>query len=252
METGRAFAPLARLGRFSAWDSSLSEAAVVGFEYGYALETPEGLIIWEAQFGDFANGAQVIIDQFLVAAEDKWGQQSGLVMLLPHGYEGQGPEHSSARLERFLVLAALDNMRIVYPTTAAQYFHVLRRQVHEPDRKPLIVMTPKRYLRMPATTSAVDQFTHGGFVPVLGDPNPPAEAKRIVFATGKFALELIDRRDKVGAPVEIVRIGRSTTSAPCSTVRPRPRSYGPRKSPATWVRAISRAVASRNSRVAAR
>jgi 2-oxoglutarate dehydrogenase E1 component len=206
----REYTPLENLGAeaapFMIYDSVLSEFAALGFEYGYSIADHDALVAWEAQFGDFANGAQVIIDQFLVAAEDKWGQQSGLVMLLPHGYEGQGPEHSSARLERFLVLAALDNMRIVYPTTAAQYFHVLRRQVHEPDRKPLIVMTPKRYLRIPATTSAVDQFTHGGFVPVLSDPNPPAEAKRIVFVTGKFALELIDRRDKVGAPVEIVRI----------------------------------------------
>jgi 2-oxoglutarate dehydrogenase E1 component len=206
----REYTPLENLGAeaapFMIYDSVLSEFAALGFEYGYSIADHDALVAWEAQFGDFANGAQVIIDQFLVAAEDKWGQQSGLVMLLPHGYEGQGPEHSSARLERFLVLAALDNKRIVYPTTAAQYFHVLRRQVHEPDRKPLIVMTPKRYLRIPATTSAVDQFTHGGFVPVLSDPNPPVEAKRIVFVTGKFALELIDRRDKVGAPVEIVRI----------------------------------------------
>jgi 2-oxoglutarate decarboxylase len=204
------YTPLEHLGDaagpFMIYDSVLSEFAALGFEYGYSTADPDALVAWEAQFGDFANGAQVIIDQFLVAAEDKWGQQSGLVLLLPHGYEGQGPEHSSARLERFLVLAALDNMRIVYPTTAAQYFHVLRRQVHEPDRKPLVVMTPKRYLRMPATASSVEALTHGGFVPVLADPNPPSDPERIVFATGKFALELIGRRDASGAPVEIVRI----------------------------------------------
>src|SRR5262249_4980512 len=131
---------------------------------------------------------------------------SGLTLLLPHGFEGQGPEHSSARLERFLVLAALDNMRVVYPTTAAQYFHVLRRQVHAPDRKPLIVMTPKRYLRVPATASPVSAFTHGGFVPVLGDPNPPAQPERILFTSGKFAYELMARRDELHAPVEIIRL----------------------------------------------
>jgi 2-oxoglutarate dehydrogenase E1 component len=128
------------------------------------------------------------------------------VLLLPHGFEGQGPEHSSARLERFLVLAAQNNMRVVYPTTAAQYFHVLRRQTHDHERKPLVVMTPKRYLRVPATASPVDAFTHGGFVPVLNDPNAPAHPERIVFCAGKFGLELLARRDESGANVEIVRL----------------------------------------------
>jgi 2-oxoglutarate dehydrogenase E1 component len=184
----------------------LSEFAALGFEYGYSIADHDALVAWEAQFGDFSNGGQVIIDQFLVAAEDKWGQRSGLVLLLPHGFEGQGPEHSSARLERFLVLAAQDNMRVVYPTTSAQYFHVLRRQVQDPNRKPLIVMTPKRYLRMPATASPVNAFTHGEFEPVLLDPNPPASPTRIVFTTGKFGFELLARRDELGAQVEIVRI----------------------------------------------
>ena len=149
----------------------------------------------------------MIIDQFLVAAEDKWGQRSGLTLLLPHGFEGQGPEHSSARLERFLVLAAQDNIRVVYPTTAAQYFHVLRRQVHDPDRKPLIVMTPKRYLRVPTTASPVDALTHGGVRPAPRRPEPARQSPtRIVFCTGKFALELIARRDETQAPVEIVRL----------------------------------------------
>jgi 2-oxoglutarate dehydrogenase E1 component len=207
--TEQEYAPLEHLGDdaapFMIYDSVLSEFAALGFEYGYSV-ADDALVAWEAQFGDFANGGQVIIDQFLVAAEDKWGQRSGLVLLLPHGYEGQGPEHSSARLERFLVLAALDNMRVVYPTTAAQYFHVLRRQVHDTNRKPLIVMTPKRYLRVPTTSSPVADFTHGGFVPVLADPNPPAHPERILFTTGKFALELIARRDELQAPVEIIRL----------------------------------------------
>jgi 2-oxoglutarate decarboxylase len=191
---------------FMIYDTVLSEFAAVGFEYGYSVSDHDALVCWEAQFGDFDNGAQTIIDQFIVAAEDKWGQRSGLVMLLPHGFEGQGPEHSSARLERFLVLSAQDNIRVVYPTTAAQYFHVLRRQMHDPSRKPLIVMTPKRYLRMPVTASPVSAFTAGGFEPVLDDPTPPAEVKRLIFCSGKFGHELIARRDADHAPVTIVRL----------------------------------------------
>ena len=149
----------------------------------------------------------MIIDQFIVAAEDKWGQRSGLTLLLPHGFEGQGPEHSSARLERFLVLCAQDNIRVVYPTTAAQYFHVLRRQVHDPDRKPLIVMTPKRYLRVPATTSPVDcVHAAAGSNRCSATRTAPTRRRAIVFCTGKFAFELIARRDEVHAPVEIVRL----------------------------------------------
>ena len=208
--TEQEYTPLEHLGPdaapFMIYDTVLSEFAAVGFEYGYSVSDHDALVCWEAQFGDFDNGAQTIIDQFIVAAEDKWGQRSGLVMLLPHGFEGQGPEHSSARLERFLVLSAQDNIRVVYPTTAAQYFHVLRRQMHDPTRKPLIVMTPKRYLRMPVTASPVAAFTSGGFQPVLDDPAPPADVKRVVFCSGKFGHELIARRDTEQAPVAIVRL----------------------------------------------
>ncbi len=204
------YTPLEHLGAdaapFMIYDSVLSEFAALGFEYGYSVSDPDALVCWEAQFGDFDNGAQTIIDQFIVAAEDKWGQRSGLTMLLPHGFEGQGPEHSSARLERFLVLCAQDNIRVVYPTTAAQYFHVLRRQVHDANRKPLVVMTPKRYLRMPVTASPVAAFTTGGFEPVLDDPKPPADVKRVIFCTGKFGQELIARRDADEAPIAVVRI----------------------------------------------
>jgi 2-oxoglutarate dehydrogenase E1 component len=208
--TEQEYTPLEHLGDdaapFMIYDSVLSEFAALGFEYGYSVADHDALVCWEAQFGDFDNGAQTIIDQFIVAAEDKWGQRSGLVMLLPHGFEGQGPEHSSARLERFLALSAQDNIRVVYPTSAAQYFHVLRRQVHDPERKPLIVMTPKRYLRMPATASPVSALTSGGFEVVLDDPAPPAVVKRIAFCSGKFGQELIARRDADGAPVLIVRL----------------------------------------------
>jgi multifunctional 2-oxoglutarate metabolism enzyme len=208
--TEEEYTPLAHLGPdaapFMIYDSVLSEFAALGFEYGYSVSDRDSLVCWEAQFGDFDNGAQTIIDQFIVAAEDKWGQRSGLVMLLPHGFEGQGPEHSSARLERFLVLCAQDNIRVVYPTTAAQYFHVLRRQMHDPVRKPLVVMTPKRYLRMPVTASPVADFASGGFRPLLDDPSPPAEVNRVIFCSGKFGHELIARRDADHAPVAVVRI----------------------------------------------
>jgi 2-oxoglutarate dehydrogenase E1 component len=208
--TDQEYVPLEHLGEdaapFMIYDSVLSEFAALGFEYGYSVSDPDAFVAWEAQFGDFGNGAQTIIDQFIVAAEDKWGQRSGLALLLPHGFEGQGPEHSSARLERFLVLSAEDNIRVIYPTTAAQYFHALRRQVHDPNRKPLIVMTPKRYLRMPVTASPVAAFTHGGFEPVLDDPTPPADVRRLVFTTGKLAWEAIARRDEASAPVAIIRL----------------------------------------------
>ena len=210
--TEEEYTPLAHLGPaaapFMVHDSVLSEFAALGFEYGYSVADRDALVCWEAQFGDFANGAQTIIDQFIVAAEDKWGQLSGLVLLLPHGFEGQGPEHSSARLERFLVLCADDNIRVVYPTTAAQYFHVLRRQVHDNQRKPMIVMTPKRYLRMPATYSAASELESGSFQLVLPDPAAPdpAAVTRLVFCSGKFGHELIARRDDVHAPVAIVRL----------------------------------------------
>ena len=171
------------------YNSSLSEAGCLGFEYGFSRDYPEALVLWEAQFGDFANGAQVIIDQFISAGEDKWNLPSGLVMLLPHGYEGQGPEHSSARLERFLQLAAEDNMQICQPSTAAQYFHMLRRQARRPWRKPLIVFTPKSMLRHPEASSNIQEFTRPHFLPLVSDKEVQ-DAKRILIASGKVGHEL--------------------------------------------------------------
>jgi 2-oxoglutarate dehydrogenase E1 component len=194
---------------FMLYDSVLSEYAALGFEYGYSVADPQAWVGWEAQFGDFMNGAQIIIDQFIVAAEDKWGQTSGLSLLLPHGFEGQGPEHSSARIERFLALCAEDNLRVVYPTTAAQYFHVLRRQAKALTRKPLICFTPKRYLRMPQTRSHVDDLTGGAFRETLDDPSLELDrgaVTRVLLCSGKLGHELIARRDELGAPVAVVRI----------------------------------------------
>jgi len=187
----------------------LSEYGVIGFEYGYSVADPGCLAMWEAQFGDFMNGAQIVIDQFISSAEEKWGQHSGLVMLLPHGYEGQGPEHSSARLERFLTLCAEGNMQVVYPTTPAQYFHALRRQMKNNPRKPLIVMTPKSLLRHPVAVSSVDDLAHGRFEPVLTDAGAAAagsDVKRLVFTAGKVYYDLKAARDKAGANVPVVRI----------------------------------------------
>jgi 2-oxoglutarate decarboxylase len=190
------------------YDSLLSEYAALGFEYGYSVERPDVLTIWEAQFGDFINGAQIVIDQFIMAAEDKWGQTSGLVMLLPHGYEGQGPEHSSARVERFLLLAADDNVQIANVTTAGQLFHLLRRQMHRDVRKPLVVFTPKSLLRAKTTRSPISALTDGHFHETLVDPNPPAthEVVDLVFATGKVAIDAIARRDQTGAKALITRV----------------------------------------------
>ncbi len=190
------------------YDSLLSEYAALGFEYGYAVSNPDVLTIWEAQFGDFINGAQIIIDQFLVAAEDKWGQMAGLVMLLPHGMEGQGPEHSSARMERFLTTAAEDNIQVVNATTAAQFFHLLRRQMVRQIRRPLIVFTPKSMLRAKPSRSPVSAFTSGTFEEVLDDPGvaDPGSVRRVVFCNGKIAFDLMARRDEVSAPVAVVRV----------------------------------------------
>jgi 2-oxoglutarate dehydrogenase E1 component len=174
-------------------NSSLSEAGCLGFEYGFSRDYPEALVLWEAQFGDFANGAQVIIDQFISAGEDKWNLPAGLVMLLPHGYEGQGPEHSSARLERFMQLAAEDNMQICQPSTAAQYFHMLRRQARRPWRKPLIVFTPKSMLRHPDASSNIDEFTRPRFLPLVPD-REVQDAQRILIASGKVGHELRGER----------------------------------------------------------
>jgi 2-oxoglutarate dehydrogenase E1 component len=189
-------------------NSPLSEAGVLGFEYGYSLDCPDGLVIWEAQYGDFVNAAQVIIDQFIAGAEDKWRRLSGVVMLLPHGFEGAGPEHSSARLERFLQLAAEDNMQIVNPTTPAQYFHLLRRQVLRRWRKPLVVMTPKSLLRHPRAVSELKEFESGRFQRIIADqrvnPEPPL---RILLCSGKVYYDLEKARQELGASrVAIVRI----------------------------------------------
>jgi 2-oxoglutarate dehydrogenase E1 component len=189
-------------------NSPLSEAGVLGFEYGYSVVFPDGLVLWEAQFGDFVNAAQVIVDQFIASAEDKWRHLSGLVMLLPHGFEGQGPEHSSARLERFLQLAAEDNMQIVMPSTPAQYFHVLRRQVVRRWRKPLVVFTPKSLLRHPAVVSPLDDFAQGRFQRVLPDAKlSGGAAARILICSGKIYYELLDARDKrPPADIALVRL----------------------------------------------
>jgi 2-oxoglutarate dehydrogenase E1 component len=176
-------------------NSPLSEAACVGFEYGFSRDYPEALVAWEAQFGDFVNGAQVIIDQFISAGEDKWDLPSGLVMLLPHGYEGQGPEHSSARIERFLQLAGEDNIQICQPSTAAQYFHMLRRQVRRPWRKPLIVFTPKSMLRHPDASSQIQDFAEPRFLPLIPD-REVTDAKRILIASGKVGHELRAERKR--------------------------------------------------------
>ncbi|HVV37934.1 MAG TPA: multifunctional oxoglutarate decarboxylase/oxoglutarate dehydrogenase thiamine pyrophosphate-binding subunit/dihydrolipoyllysine-residue succinyltransferase subunit [Acidimicrobiales bacterium] len=195
-------------GRFFIYDSLLSEYAALGFEYGYSVVQKDALVAWEAQFGDFANGAQIIIDQFLVAAEDKWQQTSGLVLLLPHGYEGQGPEHSSARLERFLGACAEDNITVASPTTAAQYFHILRRQVRGDRRKPLVIMSPKWLLRRKEAYSPIEDLVEGRFHEVLDDASitDPDSVRRVVFAGGKVAVQVTEERDKRSAPVAIVRV----------------------------------------------
>ena len=197
-KTGQLYMPLAFVAPGQApvqvYDSMLSEAAVLGFEYGHSLETPEGLTIWEAQFGDFANGAQVIIDQFIASGHAKWDRASGLVLFLPHGYEGQGPEHSSARIERFLSLCADNNLQVAYPSTPAQLFHLLRRQVMLRYRRPLIVFTPKSLLRLPACTSDLAELAAGRFAPLLADPEPQSEVRTLLLCTGKLYYELAERR----------------------------------------------------------
>jgi 2-oxoglutarate dehydrogenase E1 component len=207
----REYVPLAHIADdqapFMLYDTVLSEYAALGFEYGYSVAS-DALVCWEAQFGDFANGAQIVIDQFIVAAADKWGQQSSLSLLLPHGFEGQGPEHSSARIERYLTLCADDNLRVVYPTTAAQYFHALRRQALAAARVPMVCFTPKRYLRMAETQSPVSAFTDGAFQLVLDDPSAtldPDSVTRVVVCTGKIGHELVAARSD-DARVAVVRV----------------------------------------------
>jgi 2-oxoglutarate dehydrogenase E1 component len=211
-ENEHAWVPLADLptakSRFWVYDSLLSEYAALGYEYGYAHANHDALVMWEAQFGDFINGAQIIIDQYLVAAEDKWGQQNGLVLLLPHGFEGQGPEHSSARIERFLQLCAEDNIQVCNATTAAQYFHLLRRQVRRSVRKPLVLFAPKAPLRMAQSRSHIDELATGSFEEVLDDPSitDMDAVRRLVFCSGKVAWDAMAERDKRGAAVAVVRV----------------------------------------------
>ncbi|MGI9456698.1 MAG: 2-oxoglutarate dehydrogenase E1 component, partial [Aeoliella sp.] len=200
-ETGGTYMPLNHLTEDQAMveilNSPLSEAGVLAFEYGYSLDAPDSLVVWEAQFGDFANAAQVVIDQFIASAEDKWRRLSGITLLLPHGFEGQGPEHSSARLERFLLLGAEDNIQVVYPTLPAQFFHCLRRQMLRHWRKPLVVMTPKSLLRHRDCVSKLDDMATGRFQRVLGDEQlgDLSQVERILICTGKLYFELRERRE---------------------------------------------------------
>ncbi|NRA32978.1 MAG: 2-oxoglutarate dehydrogenase E1 component [Polyangiaceae bacterium] len=212
-DDGNHYMPLAHISDDQApievFNSCLSESGVMGFEWGYSLDWPDGLVVWEAQFGDFCNAAQVIIDQFIASAEDKWRRLSGLVLLLPHGFEGMGPEHSSARLERFLMLCAEDNMQIAQPTTPAQYFHLLRRQVLRPWRKPLIVFSPKSLLRHPSAVSTVEELSGGRFHRVLGESEPLGDGpvRRVLLCSGKIYYELFKHRNDIGRKdVAIVRM----------------------------------------------
>jgi 2-oxoglutarate dehydrogenase E1 component len=211
MHTERPYVPLDSMGErnavFYSYDSLLSEAAVLGFEYGYSTESPDMLTIWEAQYGDFANGAQVIIDQFIASGETKWGRGSGLTLLLPHGYEGQGPEHSSARIERYLQLCADNNMQVVFPTTPAQFFHLLRRQVKQPFRVPLVVFTPKGLLRHPSCVSRLDEFTGGWFQEVMPGAENPEKIGAVLICSGKIYYELLEGKNKAGREdAAIIRI----------------------------------------------
>ncbi|MEY4891512.1 MAG: hypothetical protein RIQ34_124 [Bacteroidota bacterium] len=211
-QTAEAYSRLSQIpgatGKFQLYNSLLSEYGVLGFEYGYALADPLSLVIWEAQFGDFANGAQTMIDQFIAAGEQKWNRMNGVTLLLPHGYEGQGPEHSSARLERFLQLAAELNIVVTNITTAANFFHALRRQLSWPFRKPLINFAPKANLRLPGTYSSVDDFTKGGFQEVLDDASvTPASVKKVLFCSGKIYYDLLDRKNKEQRPdIALIRV----------------------------------------------
>ncbi len=194
-------------GKFWVYDSLLSEFAAMGFEYGYSVERPDALVLWEAQFGDFFNGAQTIIDEFISSSEQKWGQRSSVVLLLPHGYEGQGPDHSSARIERFLTMCAENNMTVAYPSTPASYFHLLRRQAYARPRRPLIVFTPKSMLRLKAASSAPQDFTSGRFLPVMPDAASTNEVSRVLIAAGKVVYDLLAERDKRGdASTAVLRL----------------------------------------------
>jgi 2-oxoglutarate dehydrogenase E1 component len=195
--------------KFRIYNSLLSEYGVLGFEYGYAMANPYSLVLWEAQFGDFSNGAQTMIDQFIAGGEQKWNRMNGMVMLLPHGYEGQGPEHSSGRMERFLQMCAQLNLVITNITTASNFFHALRRQLAWPFRKPLINFSPKAYLRYPGSFSSLNEFTSGGFKELLDDVTvtDTAQIKKVLFCSGKLYFELAERREKEGrTDVALIRI----------------------------------------------
>ncbi|MEU1596929.1 multifunctional oxoglutarate decarboxylase/oxoglutarate dehydrogenase thiamine pyrophosphate-binding subunit/dihydrolipoyllysine-residue succinyltransferase subunit [Streptomyces sp. NPDC005708] len=213
-QTGEDYTPLQYLSedqaRYNVYDSLLSEYAVMGFEYGYSLARPDALVMWEAQFGDFVNGAQSVVDEYISAAEQKWGQTSGVTLLLPHGYEGQGPDHSSARPERFLQLCAQNNMTVAMPTLPSNYFHLLRWQVHNPHHKPLVVFTPKSMLRLKAAASKAEEFTTGQFRPVIGDSSvDPAGVRKVVFTAGKVYYDLEAERQKRGVTdTAIIRLER--------------------------------------------
>ncbi|MGE0633646.1 MAG: 2-oxoglutarate dehydrogenase subunit E1, partial [Pseudobdellovibrionaceae bacterium] len=207
-KTGEPFAALDQIDpdkvEFCVYDSVLSEYGVLGFEYGNSISDPTFLTLWEAQFGDFGNGAQIIIDQFLAAGESKWQQMNGLVLLLPHGYEGQGPEHSSARLERFLQLCAQYNMQVANLTTPAQIYHALRRQIKREFRKPLIIMSPKSLLRHPRAVSSLEDLANGTFQEVINDPTvkDPKKVETVVFVSGKLFYELLEEKEKLGAKAD--------------------------------------------------
>lgn len=212
--TGEDYTPLQYLtedqARYTVYDSLLSEYAAMGFEYGYSLTRPNALVMWEAQFGDFVNGAQTVVDEYIASAEQKWGQHSGVTLLLPHGYEGRGPDHSSARPERFLQMCAQDNMTVAMPTLPSNYFHLLRWQAHNPHHKPLIVFTPKSMLRLKAAASATEEFLSGSFRPVIGDTTvDPANVRKVVITAGKFYYDVEAARTERGiTDTAIVRVER--------------------------------------------
>ena len=255
--TGETHAPIQMLpdagASFEIYNSPLSEYACLGFEYGYAVAAPDALVLWEAQYGDFVNGAQIVIDQFLVAGLSKWGQTSRLTLLLPHGYEGNGPEHSSAKLERFLQLAAQENIRVANCTNAAQYFHLLRRQALDATARPLVVMTPKGLLRLKQASSALADFSEGRFEPVLDDPSADRNAvTRLVLCSGKLYYDI---RDTTSAATQGPSPSPGSSSCiPSRSSRPRrspPRtrtsgsSCGRKRSPRTWAPGAPSATGSR-------
>jgi 2-oxoglutarate dehydrogenase E1 component len=214
-ETGAEWTPLMHLeedqARFWVYDSLLSEFAAMGFEYGYSVARPEALVLWEAQFGDFANGAQSIVDEFISSSEQKWGQRSSVVLLLPHGYEGQGPDHSSGRIERYLQMCAEDNMTVAMPSTPASYCHLLRWHAHHEPRRPLVVFTPKSMLRLKAASSEVEDFTTGEFEPVIREAELPeaSAVRRVLLCSGKVYYDLLAERAKLqDGSVAIVRVER--------------------------------------------